>query len=79
MKKVGGFTKIFAFMIKYVGPLLILFIEIFGIIGKIKANGSQYWWIIVFSVLLIAVSAIVYFTFFKNAYTGANEDELLLE
>jgi NSS family neurotransmitter:Na+ symporter len=76
---VGGFTKIFAFMIKYFAPVLILFIEIFGIIGKIKANGLQYWWIIVFSVVLIALSTAVYFIFFKNAYTGTNDDELLLE
>ncbi|MBR4942888.1 MAG: hypothetical protein IKZ28_02555, partial [Clostridia bacterium] len=76
---IGGFTKIFAFMVKYFGPLLILFIEIFGIIGKIKANGTHYWWVIVFSVLLIILSITVYFLFFKNAYTGKNEDEIILE
>ena len=72
----GGFGKIFAFMVKYVGPLLIIFIEIFGVIGKVKTNGSHYWWIIVFSLVMIMASAIVYFVFFKDKETGTNDDEL---
>ena len=73
---IGWFGKIFAFMVKYVGPLLILFIEIFGIIGKVNDNGVSYWWVIIFSAILIIASVIVYFVFFKNANTGCNADEL---
>lgn len=76
---IGGFGKVFAFMVKYVGPLLILFIEIFGIIGKVNQNGAQYWWVIGFSVLLIVASVVVYFVFFKNKDTGCNADELIFE
>ena len=75
---VGGFTKVFAFMVKYVGPALILFIEIFGIIGKIKENGAHYWWVIVFSFVLILLSMAIYFFVFKKGETGCNEDELLI-
>lgn len=75
---VGGFTKVFAFMVKYVGPALILFIEIFGIIGKIKENGAHYWWVIVFSFALILLSMAIYFFVFKKGETGCNEDELLI-
>lgn len=76
---VGWFTKVFAFMVKYVGPALILFVEIFGIIGKVEKEGAHYWWVIVFSLVLIVVSLIVYFVFFVNKETGTNEDELLIE
>ena len=76
--EIGKFGKIFAFMVKYVGPLLILFIEIFGIIGKINDNGPHYWWVVVFSLILIVLSMVLYFVFFKNVYTGCNDDELLI-
>ena len=75
----GPFGKAFAFMVKYVGPLLIILIEVFGIIGKIRQNGAHYWWIIGFSVVLIVASVIVYFVAFKNQDTGCNADELHIE
>lgn len=71
----GGFGKVFAFMVKYIGPTLILFVEIFGIIGKVKDNGASYWWIIAFSFALVVVSMVLYFVFLKNTYTGTNDDE----
>ena len=76
--KLGGLGKIFAFMVKYVGPLLILFIEIFGVIGKVKDNGVNYWWVVVFSLVLIVISIVVYFVFFKKVDTGCNEDEFFI-
>ena len=76
--KIGGFGKIFAFMVKYVGPLLILFIEIFGIMGKVEDNGANYWWVIVFSAILIVISVVIYFVFFKKTDTGCNEDEFII-
>lgn len=75
----GKFGKIFAFMVKFVGPLLIIFIEIFGVIDKIKTEGTSYWWIVGFSMLMLIVSIVVYFVFFVNKETGSNQDEFLLE
>ena len=74
--ELGWFGKVFAFMVKYVAPLLILFIEIFGIIGKIQSNGAEYWWVIVFSLVLVLASLIIYFVWFKKTDTGCNADEL---
>lgn len=74
--ELGWFGKIFAFMVKYVGPLLILFVEVFGIIGKIQANGANYWWVIIFSLLLIVVSLVLYFVWLRKGDTGCNADEL---
>ena len=65
-------------MVKYVGPALILIVEVFGIIGKINKEGAHYWWVIVFSLVLIAISLIVYFVLFVNKETGTNEDELII-
>ena len=75
----GGFGKVFAFMVKYVGPLLILFVEIFGVIGKVKQNGTHYWWVIIFSLIVIVLSIVIYFVFFNNKDTGCNQDELVIE
>ena len=77
--KLGKFGKFFAVMIKYVTPLLILFVEIMGIMGKIKSEGVKYWWVIIFSIILVAIAVIVYFIFFKNTDTGCNLDELEIE
>lgn len=77
--ELGWFGKVFAFMVKYIAPLLILFIEIFGVIGKIQANGSHYWWVIIFSLLLVVVSLVIYFVWFKKGDTGCNADELTIE
>lgn len=78
----GKFGKVFAFMVKYVGPLLIIFIEIFGIIGKFaeyEKYNLNFLWILIFSVVLLIISIVIYFVFFANKETGTNEDELALE
>jgi len=75
----GWFGKFFAVMVKYVTPVLILFVEVAGIIGKIGSEGLKYWWVIGFSVLLLVIGVVVYFVFFKNTETGCNADELLIE
>lgn len=75
----GKFGKFFVVMLKYVTPLLILFVEVAGVIGKIGQEGSKYWWVIVFSLVLLLVGVIVYFAFLKNRETGCNADELLID
>ena len=77
--KLGKFGKFFAIMIKYITPLLIIFVEIMGIVGKIESEGLKYWWVIGASILLLAIAVAVYFIFFRKGETGTNQDELDLE
>ncbi len=77
--EIGKFGKVFAFMVKYVGPLLILFVEIFGIIGKIQTNGPHYWWVIIFSLVIIFISLLIYFCWLNKTETGCNTDELEIQ
>lgn len=72
----GKFGKLWIVMVKYVTPLLILLVEVLGVMGKVKDNGSNYWYIVGFAGIIIAISLAVYFIFFKNSYTGENKDEL---
>jgi NSS family neurotransmitter:Na+ symporter len=76
---IGRVGKIFAFMVKYVAPLLILVIEVFGVLGKIEefaSKGLNFMVVIAFAVLLLVGAVVIYFIFFKNTYTGENSDEL---
>ena len=66
-------------MVKYVTPLLILFVEIAGVIGKIGSEGAKYWWVIAFSLILVGRSTAAYLIFFRNGETGCNADELEIE
>ena len=74
--QLGKFGKLWIVMVKYITPLLILLVEFLGVDGKIKQFGSNYWFIVGFALIIIAISVAVYFIFFKNAYTGENKDEL---
>lgn len=84
--KLGWFGKIFAVMVKYVTPVLILVVEIFGVIDFIfpvvagvrqfSLNGLG---IVLTAYGLFAIVVAVYFIFFRNKYTGINADELELE
>ncbi len=78
----GKVGKVFAIMVKYVTPTLIMLLEVFGIIakfGEYSAKNLNFAWVLVGAILLMAVGITVYFIFFKNTYTGTNEDELLLD
>lgn len=70
----GKIEKVYVVMLKYVTPLLIIFMDIMGIITHVSKN-SQYWFIIACSALLIGVSALIYFLFLKKSDTGSNADE----
>ena len=84
--KLGWFGKVFAVMCKYVTPLLILVVEIFGVIEFIapvvdgvrtfSLNGLG---IVLTAYGLCAIAIAVYFIFFRNRETGENADELHLE
>ena len=80
--QLGKFGKFFAVMVKYVTPILILFLEIFGIIAKFDEYppaGLNFAWILGASALLMAIGIVCYFVFFKNTDTGCNADELEIE
>lgn len=77
-QKLGFFRPIFTFMVKYVTPLLILAIEIFGVYelifpkGVFSADGLG---IALSAYGLLGIGVILYFVFFKNKATGTNADE----
>ncbi len=86
-QKLSLFKNIFSFMVKYVTPLLILVIEIFGvydlvfpkvetaageILRSFSANGLG---ITLSAYGLLAIGVAIYFIFFKNRETGTNADE----
>ncbi len=78
----GKAGKIFAIMVKYVTPILIMLLEVFGIIakfGEYSPKGLNFVWVLIGAVILMAAGIAVYFIFFKDTYTGTNEDELALE
>ncbi len=80
--ELGKFGNVFAVMVKYVTPVLILLLEVFGIIakfGEYSADNLNFIWVLIGAVLLMTVGVIVYFIFFKNTYTGTNDDELNLD
>lgn len=85
--KLGWFGKLFAIMVKYVTPILILVVEVFGAIDIIapknemgvrtfSADGLG---ILLTAYALCFVAIAVYFAFFKKTETGCNEDELIIE
>ncbi len=81
-QKLGFFRPVFSFMVKFVTPILILVIEIFGVYDLIfpsgeagrafSANGLG---ITLSAYALLVIGAVLYFAFFKNKETGCNADE----
>ncbi|MBQ3234708.1 MAG: sodium-dependent transporter [Clostridia bacterium] len=81
----GIFKKPLAIMVKYVVPLLIMVIEVFGIIDLIypvnKETGFRVYSsgglaVALVSATIMAIVIAVYFIFLKNRDTGTNEDEI---
>lgn len=79
----GWFSLVYSFLIKYIAPIGILLIEIFGIVDIIfpQIEGARSFSkdgllveIIAFSLLAIVV--VFYFVFLKNRNTGSNSDEI---
>lgn len=75
----GVFKNFISFMIKFIVPILILVIEVFGLIdlvfpgGTFSANGLG---VVIVSIVIIAIMIVVYFTVFAKSYTGTNADEI---
>lgn len=77
--KLGAFGKVFAIMVKYVTPLLILVVEIFGVkelLFTSEGFNSNGLGVVLTAYGLLALSIAVYYTCFKNRDTGCNADEI---
>ena len=70
----GWLKKVYAVMIRFVTPALILIVEIGGLQSEIAAGNTA---VIVFAYALVALCVVAYFTFFRNRDTGTNADEKL--
>ena len=73
----------FVVMVKYVTPILIGIIEVFGLVDtifKIVGNDRQFsldgLGIVLVSLAILALLIAIYFIFFKNRDTGCNADEI---
>ena len=70
----GWLKKVYAVMIRFVTPALILIVEIGGLQSEIAAGNVA---VIVFAYALVALCVAAYFLFFRNTDTGTNADEKL--
>ena len=70
----GWLKKVYAIMIRFVTPALILIVEIGGLQSEIAAGNVA---VIVFAYALVALCVVAYFAFFRNRDTGTNADEKL--
>ena len=70
----GFVRRIFPLMVRFVTPLLIIVVEIGGVVTKIRAGQ---WFVVAAAYALLAIAAVAYFIFCKNADTGTNADEEL--
>ena len=80
----GGFEIVIIIMMKFVAPILIAVIEVFGlidliwpVIDGIRVFSSNGLGIVIVSYSIVAILIGLYFIFFKNTETGTNADELL--
>ena len=83
--RLGKLGYVYAFMLKYVTPMLIAVIEIFGIIdivapveggGRVFSIEGLIVTLTAYAILLVTVAA--YFIFFKNKNSGTNEGAVSL-
>ncbi|MBP5467378.1 MAG: sodium-dependent transporter, partial [Clostridia bacterium] len=75
----GKFGKVFAVAIKYVTPLFIVMVGIFGvkeILFRDKVFDVNGLGIILSAYGIFAIAVVLYFVFFKKSYTGCNADEI---
>ena len=68
----GWLKKVYAVMIRFVTPALILIVESGGRQSEIAAGNTA---VIVFAYALVALCVVAYFAFFRNRDTGTNADE----
>jgi len=85
--KLGFIGKFFAIMLKYVTPLLILVVEIFGVIefvAPIDDNGLRQFsanglGLVLTAYAICGLAVALYFIFWRKTSTGYNADELEID
>ena len=82
----GKFQKVFVFMVKFITPVLIAVVEVFGVIDIVfpKNNGARAFSInglglVAVALAILAICIVLYFLLLINRETGENADELELE
>ncbi len=67
--------RLISFMTRFITPLLILVVALFGVISQVSESATYV--SVIVTALLIAIAAVAaYFLFFVNKDTGCNADEL---
>lgn len=69
-------AAVYTVMVKYITPVLIAVIEIFGIKSKFDADQQA---VVYCAYSLLIICVLVYFIFFRNSETGCNDDEIILD
>lgn len=76
----GWFKNVFVFMVRYITPILIAVVEIFGVLDLVfpgfKSFSGNGLGIVLTAYALVGIAAGIYFLFLKDTYTGENADEL---
>ena len=70
-------ARVMYYITRYITPVLILVVEIFGVVSNVLAN-TGYWAVIAAALLLVLAVETVYFMLLQGKDTGCNADELTL-
>ena len=70
-------ARVMYYITRYITPVLILGVELFGVLTNVSANVS-YWAVIAAALLLVLAVETVYFMLLQGKDTGCNADELAL-
>lgn len=75
MPEAPGVGRFVSYMTRYLTPILILVVAVFGIVSNVTENTS-YYAVIASAFVLALVTAVIYFLTLEKAETGCNADEL---
>lgn len=68
-------ARVMYYITRYITPVLILGVELFGVISNVSKN-TGYWAVIAAALLLVLAVETVYFMLLQGKATGCNADEL---
>ena len=70
-------ARVMYYITRYITPVLILVVEVFGVVSNVMANVG-YWSVIAAALVLVLAVETVYFMLLQGKDTGCNADELAL-
>jgi NSS family neurotransmitter:Na+ symporter len=70
--------KSISLMTRYVTPVLIFAVEVFGVVQNVTKN-TRYWAVIAAALLLVLIVCAIYGFFLRNKDSGCNADELIVD